>query len=117
MTEHACRQQPSGNLSCQNPAQVHARRQLGLFSLEKIRLRRDLITLCNCLKGGHSTVCVGLLSQITSDRMTANCLTFHQVRFRLDIIKNLLTERAVKLWKRLPREMVKLPFLQVFKRL
>lgn len=60
---------------------------------------------------------VSLSSQITSDRMRANGLKFHQVKFRLDIIKSYLTERAVEHWNRLPREVFKLPFLQVYKRL
>lgn len=71
--------------------------------MEKRRLGGTLSLYTTPLK--DVVVRWSLLSD-NSNRMRGNSLKLYQVAFRLDISKNLYSERVVMHWYRLPREVV-----------
>jgi len=74
-------------------------RQLGLFSLEKTRLRGDLIAAFQYLKGAYKKDGDKLFSQAS-----VNGFKLKAGRFRVDIKKKFFTMKTMKHWNRLSRE-------------
>ena len=97
------------HLSCEESL-----RELGLFSLEKRKLRGDLIAAFQYLKGAYGQKGEWLFMRVDSDRTRGNGFKLGEGRFRLDIRKKFFHAEGGETLNRLPKEVVDAPSLEAF---
>ncbi|RMC14309.1 hypothetical protein DUI87_09402 [Hirundo rustica rustica] len=81
-------------------------KDLGLFNLEKGKLRGDLINICECLKGGYQEDGARFCSGVSSNRTRGKGQKLMHRRFHLNMRENFFTVKVTKHWNRLHKEIV-----------
>jgi len=76
-------------------------RELGLFTLEKRRLQRDLIAALQYLKGVYEKAGEELSTRACSDWTRDDGFKLKEWKCRLDVRKEFFTVRVVRCWHRL----------------
>ena len=89
-------------------------RELGLFSLEKRRLQGDLTVAFQYMKGANKQEGEWLFTWVNSDRTRGNGFKLRW-DIQVDIRRKFFTQRVVKHWNRLPKEILDAPSLEEFR--
>lgn len=89
-------------------------KDMGLFILEKKRLRGDLINVHKFLMGGFQEDEVRHFSVVPSDRTRGKGHKMQHRKFCLSMSKKFFTVMVTEHWSRLSREAVEAPSVEVF---
>lgn len=91
---------------------LSSKERLCLFSLEKRRIRKDLISVYKYLKGRCQE---DLFSVVPGNRARGNRHNLNHRKFHLNMGKNFFTVRVAEHWNRLPKKVVMSPSQQILK--
>jgi len=89
-------------------------RHMGLFGLQKRNLQGDTAAF-QYLEGVYKQEEDHLFTRSDGDRTRGSSFKLKKGRFRLDVRNKFFTQRIVRHWHRVPREVVHAPSLEVFK--
>ena len=87
----------------------------GLFSLEKRRLRGDLINIYKYLRCEKQRDEARLFSAVCGDRTRGNGHKLKHRKFHTNVCKNFFTVRMTEHWNSLPMGVVESPSVETFK--
>lgn len=90
-------------------------KRLGLFSLERRRLRGDLIEVYKIIHGLSGDDLKTLLPLRDGRELRGHAKMLKKSHVRLDVRKAFFTNRVVNPWNSLPKDVVDAPSLRVFK--
>jgi len=88
-------------------------RELGLFTLEKRRLKGDLTNVYKYLKRECKEDRARLFVVVSSDMTRGNGHKLKQGSFHLNIRKRFFSVRVTEHWQRFPREVVQSPSVEI----
>ena len=91
-------------------------RECKLFSLERRRLRGDMIQVFKIIKGIDKINIEDIGWKINKRRTRGHNLKILKQRCRLDIRKHFFTQRIVSFWNELPAPIVALSTVEGFKK-
>ena len=88
---------------------------LGLYSLQRRRLRGDLIEKYKILAGKENIDSSHLFQKANTTELRGHSLKLYKKRSRLDVRKHFFSQRIVDYWNRLPDDILTAATISSFK--